>query len=131
MRVAPLPAQVASDPGSITLASCVRDYAVARAEQLGVHRNVYLGILLRNYLNGPTDLLRPLEDGTGKLKRVRMTCGIEARHKTRGKREARRWKLSFSTFMERLILSDADAEADTLLIWPINGSAKPTLKIEQ
>jgi len=126
---APLFALVALRRGSITVAAGIPAYAKARADQLGVARNLYLAILLRNYLHGPVTLLRPLEVSDGKLKRVRMQCGLPERLRVAGNRASKRWKLPFSVFMECLILNDAEMEMEYLLIWPLNRTPKPELKL--
>ena len=120
--------RVATSRGSLTLAPGIPAYATARAQQLGINRNVYLGILLNNYLHSPWTALVPPYDPRGKLKRVRMQCGLSARERMIGHRAARRWKMSFSALMECLILNDADQESDNLAIFVAKGSVKPSIE---
>lgn len=105
-------------------------YVTARARQLNLRRNVYLAVLLSNYLNGPAIPLPHVEPPDKKLKRAIVTVTMPTALRREGQRAAARWKISFSALIESLIIHDAqrDQDADTLTIHPVRGKPSPRLR---
>lgn len=116
--------------GSIHLPHKLHVRAATRVRRLGLKRSEYLRILLSNYFNGPSFGLPCASPPDKKLKRVSMQVSLPQQLRREGQKAADRWGLSFSEFMESLIVHDIeDKDADeTLTIYPIRDKSAATAR---
>ena len=123
--------RMAHSAGSITLYHKLPAYAEARAKHLGLKRHVYCSLLLANYLHDPGgQQLRALEKGRPeKLKRLRMQLTLPDELRSSGQKTAERMDLSFSRLMECLLILDASAPDDPLVVLPVPNFKKPPCQL--
>lgn len=104
----------------------------ARARQLGLRRHVYLSLLISNYLNQKEEqgrLMSFCDDRLSKVKRLRVQMTLPTKLRHAAQKAASKKQLSFSRFVEYLIISDAFGLTDTFTIYPADGQPKPKCKL--
>ena len=109
----------------ITVLHTVPIFVRARTKQLGISRATYLTILLSNYLTAGRVGLPYVVGRDKKRKRVDMQVTLPKEVRAAGAKAAARWDMSFSRFMEALIVWDARTETPDLTI--LANSPKPVL----